>query len=327
MGFRQATAPGAAEGLSPAIDAPVRTLETQAGTVAVYSAGSGPPVLLIHSVNAAASAFEVGPIFRHLAGAWRVHALDLPGFGLSERRDRPYDVAAFIQGIEAVIDAIRLESGADQVHIVALSLAAEFAARVAVARPSVVRSLVFVTPTGFQTGAGRRRGDPPASGTVPVLERTLRTPGLSKALFRLLVSRPSLRFFLRRTFGGPDVPPDLLDYAHATAHQPRARHAVFSFASGKLFSPDIRSLYEKLEMPVWLAHGSKGAFSDFTEADWIETRPNWSRTVFHCGAFPHFQRPEPFFAALDGFLDGLPDLRANRPDTGLAEARAAGESA
>lgn len=48
------------------------------------------PLLLIHSVNAAASAFEVKPLFYYYRGRRPMYALDLPCFGQSDRSDRFY---------------------------------------------------------------------------------------------------------------------------------------------------------------------------------------------------------------------------------------------
>src|SRR5262245_19655656 len=51
---------------------------------------SAPPLLLVHSVNAAATVYEMKPLFEHYQGTRAVYALDLPGFGLSDRSDRKY---------------------------------------------------------------------------------------------------------------------------------------------------------------------------------------------------------------------------------------------
>ena len=61
----------------------------ESGRVLCYHRpGSGVPVLLLHSINAAPSAFEVSPFFATCSLQRPLYAPDLPGFGRSERRDR-----------------------------------------------------------------------------------------------------------------------------------------------------------------------------------------------------------------------------------------------
>lgn len=57
------------------------------------------PLLLIHSVNAAASAFEVKPLFDYYRSRRPVYAIDLPGFGLSDRSDRCYSVRTMTDAV------------------------------------------------------------------------------------------------------------------------------------------------------------------------------------------------------------------------------------
>ncbi len=277
-------------------------IDGRAGRLSYYVAGSGPALLLVHSVNAAASAFEVGPIFERQRTVRRVYAPDLPGFGYSDRSPRRYDPRLFTDAIHDMLDEIALHAGPAPVDALAVSLAAEFLARAAIERPERVRRLVLVTPTGFSRGADSLRGPPGGSREVPGLHAVVSFPLWGRALFDLLVSRPSIRFFLRKTFGRDDIDPAMIDYAHATAHQPGAANAPFAFLAGRLFSRDIRDVYEALRQPVWLAHGTKGDFSDFSEAGWAMARPNWRVESFATGALPHFEQPDLFAAKLEAFL-------------------------
>jgi pimeloyl-ACP methyl ester carboxylesterase len=73
-----------------------RDLDSPAGRLSLYcarpdGAGNGlPPLLLVHSINAAGSAAEVAPLFAHYRQQRAVYALELPGFGFSDRSDRAY---------------------------------------------------------------------------------------------------------------------------------------------------------------------------------------------------------------------------------------------
>ena len=61
-------------------------------------------------------------------------------------------------------------------------------------------------------------------------------------------------------------------------------------------------MYEQLSMPVWLCHGTRGDFTDYTQTSLVEPRKNWSITVFDSGALPYFEVPREFAESYDEFL-------------------------
>ena len=92
--------------LPPALDADLSSLSSgAAGALNVYVDQSvhGRPLLLIHSVNAAASAYEMRPIFEHYRSQRQVYALDLPGYGFSERTDLARTPEAYAGAIVDVL--------------------------------------------------------------------------------------------------------------------------------------------------------------------------------------------------------------------------------
>ncbi|WP_375459334.1 alpha/beta fold hydrolase [uncultured Enterovirga sp.] len=275
--------------LPPALPGERRVMSRRAGPLSYYVSGSGAPLLLIHSVNAAASAYEVRPLFEALCAERRVYAVDLPGFGFSDRSDRSYKLGLYIDALHDMVDEIAADSGLGAIDALALSLSGEFLGRAAVGRPEAFRTLCLVTPTGFEHGADARRGPNGTGREVRGLHATLSVPVWSRGLYNLLVTRPSIRFFLEKTWGSKHIDEGLLAYDYLTTHQPGAQHAPYAFVSGKLFSGDIRTIYEQIERPVLLLHGTRGEFQDFAEADWIEDRPNWRRVALDAGALAHFE--------------------------------------
>ena len=288
--------------LPPALNGARRESNGRAGRMNYYVAGEGQPLLLLHSINAAASPYEVRPVFEHYQGRRRVYAPDLPGFGFSDRSARPYSPRLYTDAIFDMLDVIEQETSVTAVDALALSLSAEFLARAASEQPGRFRSLALVTPTAFGKDdhwygtAGSTRG----SQTV----RTILDFGLwSRALFDLLTSKPSLRYFLGQTFGSQDaIDQELLAYSYPSSHQQDAQHAPFAFVAGVLFSADISRVYESLELPVWLAYGTRGQFSDFGGMDSITAKPNWTTQAFPTGALPYYEQPATFFDAYDQFL-------------------------
>ncbi len=289
--------------LPHAVSGERREIDGRAGRLSYYVDGQGPPVLLLHSINATASAFEVQPIYQDLVRDHRVFAPDLPGFGFSDRSNRRYDPELFTAAVLDMLDAIAADRGdSGPIDALAISLSSEFLARAASREPRRFRRLALVTPTGFDKRSAQRRGAPGETREMGWLYRTLEGPPWRQGLFDLLVSRRSIRYFLVRTFGGDDVDQALIDYAWKSAHQPGARHAPYAFVSGALFSADIRDVYEQLAMPIWVPHGTRGDFRDFSGADWARARDNWVFEAFPTGALPHFEVTDVFNDALRGFL-------------------------
>ena len=288
--------------LPPALPGEHRHLDGRAGRVGYYVAGSGPPMLLIHSINAAGSAYEVKPIYEHAIGTHRVWACDLPGFGSSDRSERRYEPALYVAAVHDMLDAILGESGGAPVDALAISLGSEFLARAATERPRDVRTLALVTPTGFSRTYAGLSGKPGSTREIPGLYGFFTVPLWSQGFYNLLVSRRSIRYFLQRTYGSNEIDEGLLDYDYATAHQPGAKNAPYAFVSGRLFSKDIQDVYQKLTMPVWVPHATRGDFKDFSANGWAVQQPNWRFQPMPTGALPHFERPQEFLAAYDGFL-------------------------
>jgi pimeloyl-ACP methyl ester carboxylesterase len=262
------------------------------------------PLLLVHSVNAAASAKEMAPLYERMRLTRPVYALDLPGFGESERGDRLYTARLMTDALHAMREEIGREYPGAKVDAVALSLSCEFAARAALERPGDWRSLALISPTGFE-GRTQRYGPPGTTlGKAWVRGVFDRWPW-GGPIFRMLTSRPSVTFFLRKTWGSRDVDPELVRYSLLSAHQPGAQHAPYCFLSFQMFSADINTVYEALALPVWMTHGVRGDFVDYRGKTRVSGRHNWSIDVMQSGAMPHYELADEFAAGYLRFTQRL----------------------
>ncbi len=287
------------QALTPAVDAERRVITSEGRDLSYYVAGDGDPVLLVHSINAAASVYEVKPVFDDLATSYRVYAPDLPGFGFSDRSDRHYSVELYTNAIRDMLTVIDEQQ---PVHVLGLSLSSEFVARQASRTPDRFRSVALVTPTGFNRGADRLRDVEGSNRSNAFSVGLVSIPGLRSGLFRLLARPATVRYFLKRTFGTTVIDDGLARYCALTASQPGAMYAPLAFLSARLFSKDIRTIYESLAMPAWIGHGTRGDFKDFSETGWTEDRDNWSVCPFDTGAIPYFEQRELFLQRYRDFL-------------------------
>lgn len=259
------------------------------------------PLVLIHSVNAAGSAFEVRPLYDHYAKVRPTYALDLPGFGLSDRTARKYSPRLMTDAVHAVVQAVRERHAGAPVDALAVSLGCEFLARAAGEDPGAFRTLALVSPTGFD-GTKRREGPTGSTRAVPGLHAVVGFSLWSRPLFSALTRPSVVRFFLEKTWGRKEIDEELWAYDVRTARAPGAEHAPLSFVAGKLFSNDVDRLYDSLKLPVWMAHGVRGDFVDYRRADRMASRENWTIDSLPTGALPHFEVPEDFIAKYDAFL-------------------------
>ena len=154
--------------LPPAVSGERIEFESPAGRLSVYIAGQGPALLLVHSVNAAASAAEVRPLHEHYRANRTVFSIDLPGYGFSDRSDRDYTPRLMTDAVHAVAQLIRARCGPAPIDALALSLSCEYLARAAVEAPDHYRSVALVSPPGFN-GLRPWRGEPGSTRRVPWL--------------------------------------------------------------------------------------------------------------------------------------------------------------
>jgi pimeloyl-ACP methyl ester carboxylesterase len=258
-----------------AIDTERNTFESsRSGRLSYYvdQHATGRPLVLIHSINAAASAYEMSPLFHYFRAKRPVYALDLPGFGFSDRSSRAYSPQIYTQ---AILDFVIREVG-EPVDIVALSLGSEFAARAALQQPDWFHSLALLSPTGFARQT-TKRGSQQAGDQRPsrLLRPLFAFPLWGRAFYDLLVTRASIHYFLQQSFIGP-VPTDLVEYDYITGHQPGAEHAPFYFISGALFTPNVRQkIYEQITKPGLVVY-DRDAFTSFDALpEFLSQNPRW----------------------------------------------------
>ena len=109
--------------------------------------------------------------YEPLSQDFRVYALDLLGFGYSDKPPgAPYSADLYV---EMLADFLRDVVGGSA-HLVAGSLSAAFAVRVADEYPDLVASLVLISPTGV--GLTAARPDLPGAAFYGLLHRPCSAP-------------------------------------------------------------------------------------------------------------------------------------------------------
>jgi len=268
--------------------------------VRYWSAGSqGTPVLLVHALGASVEYW--GRVITPLARTHRVYAIDLPGFGLSDKPDAPYGEAYFAETIRGFLDAVGLQ----RVMLVGNSMGGAVSLRFAREAPERVDRLVLVSSGGLGRGINPR-------------VRLLSVPGVGE-----LLSRPTPEF-VRRVVVGPvadkrSVPRALLETAETHARTAGAQRAFLrtlrngirwdgqqpaNIRAHHAFLPRLRSP----TLVLW------GAQDRLMPADYLETVQQIPDVQVHrleCGHYPQLEAPGELCDVILRFLDGAALARAN----------------
>src|ERR671917_459663 len=117
-------------------------VRTRGGRVSILSAGVGPEVLLcLHGLGGTKASFL--PTVAALADRYRVVAMDLPGFGESDKPiAAPYDSDWFARSAFDTLDAL----GVDAAHVAGNSMGGRVAIEAGLIDRSRVRSLALLSP-------------------------------------------------------------------------------------------------------------------------------------------------------------------------------------
>ena len=131
----------------PYYPAPISIVDVDGRAVAVYdTGGEGEPVVLLHGLGTNL-AFWRGTIPVLEAEGRRVIALDLPGYGLSDKDGVDGTMGGFATAVAGTMDAL----GVPEADVVGISMGGQIALTLALDHPDRVRRLALLSPAGIET--------------------------------------------------------------------------------------------------------------------------------------------------------------------------------
>jgi pimeloyl-ACP methyl ester carboxylesterase len=215
-------------------DVPGRLVDVRGRRVHVVERGSGPVLLLVHGFGASTHDFEEH-VLDPLAATHRVVALDLFGFGWSERRDDfAYGWPLWSDQIIGTMDALGIAKATVVGHSMGGAVGAVLAAR----HPERVERLVLVD--AFY---------PPEPKEISLVFRALLTPVVGELALATVddVSAPGFS-------AGHHA------RALAWARIRGTRRAMLQYVRDPTKLPELMAAYADLRVPTLVLHGAKDQF-------------------------------------------------------------------
>lgn len=249
--------------ICPAIFA-TRVLCTSRGQVVYHESGQGDPLIFVHGVYVGASSYEWSKVYPYFADKFQVLALDLLGFGESDRSGR---MLTLPDQVQALCEFVRAKCGESRATIIANGLGAGFSTVLAAQHPELVHRLILGMPTGL-VEFGRQR--------LPSRYRWISKMPLANRLFyrRYLSTRVQIRAWLK-SFGFADpgqINDEAVDVLANCAQQFGAERAIFEWLSRR-FNLDLEKRLAELSQPVTLIWADKAVYPPLEWAYRLQSIP------------------------------------------------------
>jgi len=274
---------------------PVERRDVDAGGLRLHylMCGEGEPLVLLHGRGNAAALFA--PILRQLAERRRVLALDMPGWGLSDKPPftghTPEDALRYwMDGVLAFLDS----QGLAQTDILGHSLGGMTALGIALDHPERIGRLALVDPAGL----GRR---------IQLDVRLYFALGPEKLHRRF--GKRFTRFVMRQGQAMAELVE--FEFAHALLTQEavitsgaRAFSRIVDLGGVHL---DFVDRLSELEMPVLMLWGDRDQVIPYENglAAMRLLRDGTLVALSRCGHSPYAERPDDFASVLLAWLDNL----------------------
>ena len=257
--------------------------------------GSGPPVILVHGLGGFAESW------RHnlsALGRWfTTYAIDLPGFGQSDKPRVSYRLPFFARVLDNFAETLQLEKPS----LVGHSLGGAIVVAYVVANRWNVGRVALIAPV--VPGFGYR---------PPLLYQLAVIPGLGE-LGAACASHRLIRWSVARCFVSPNQDDEvdfLVDNGYELRRNAAGRYAYLSMLRevGKDFRLSgafYRDHLETLDLPILLVHGREDPVVRHSHSEAIARRLRRGRleSLVDCGHFPQIEYAEQLNHSLIDFLE------------------------
>ncbi|MBR5816837.1 MAG: alpha/beta hydrolase, partial [Anaerotignum sp.] len=269
------------------------TWETEEGTIAYRSVGTGRPLLLIHSMMLGASSREWDDVIDGLSEKYHVYAIDLPGFGNSYCPEEPWTAYQYAQFLHTFIKEVINRP----VCICGANGGADFALTLSMLHPEQVKRMVLISPEGIGKGFATEED----TKSLPLLLK----PVAGTQKFLMGTSKKAIKGQLETAFHAKEtISAELVQrYADAARFGDHAQ-ATYAGIATRFYAADTKPAFEKLSVPFLMIWGEENKANPVTHFDTAEKMKDFGAfAVFeNTGALPHMENSKAFLENTKEFL-------------------------
>jgi pimeloyl-ACP methyl ester carboxylesterase len=272
-----------------------RTVDTPSGKLrlAVIDRGQGRPILLLHGF--ATSSYTWHAVIPGLASSHRVIAIDLRGFGASDKPiDDLYSIEDQAQAVEALIEQENLRDLTVIGHSFGGGVGLALALKDQQSRSPRIRNLVLIDTIAYKQ-------------PMPIFFKLLQVPIAGDVGMTLVPPEVQAAQGLRLAYFDPDKisAQDVAEYAN-TLYSPAAKHALTKTVE-KIVPDNIDEIagrYKTIRAPALILWCEKDKVVPVRLGRRLKAEmPSSELVVFaDCGHMPQEEKPQDTLGAIQAFL-------------------------
>ncbi len=252
--------------------------------------GSGPVLILVHGFGAAIGHWRKNiPVLA--AAGYRVLALDLLGFGHSEKPPLDYSLDLW----QALLADFWAEKVQQPAVFIGNSIGALLSLMMAADYPHMTQAAVLLNCAG---GLNHRPEELPLPLRLIMgtFTRVVSSPWLGQFMFDRIRQKHRIRATLKQVYGNPEaVTDELVEMLYAPACDPGAQQVFASILTAPA-GPHPRDLLPRVSCPLLVLWGDADPWTPVTGGQ-IFQQPHWPAAIEfmaipQTGHCPHDERPE-----------------------------------
>lgn len=252
-------------------------------------------LLLIHGFGASTYSFnEVSEMF---SKNYRVIALDLPGFGLTERVSNstcnvdPYSREGQVEIVKSFIDTLKLEN----VYLIGHSMGGTVATIFAIKYPNLIKGLILEDPAIFEQG-----------GSPKVIVYLLKNP--VGRIFFTMIAYPmvlSLQSLIKKAFYDKSkVTPEKINEYKKSLRVKNWDYGLYRIVIADN-QVDFVDRIPQIKLRILIINGENDTIVKPEDSEKLSSMITNSKFVLieDCGHIPHEEKPEVFVHAVRDFIE------------------------
>jgi pimeloyl-ACP methyl ester carboxylesterase len=264
------------------------------GKIRYIVKGRGEPLLLIHDTIAGSGAHEWDNTINDLSKHYTVYAIDLLGYGFSDKPEITYSAYLYVSLINDFIANIIKK----KTSIVVNGNSSGFAILANTFRPNQIKKIILVSPHGIVT-----KNEYP--NKIDRVKRIIfEMPIIGTSLYTLFTSKVFSKIYLKRYIDNMDSSLFKKYYYSSHCEGASSKYSNAAYISNYL-NTNITKHLSRVKTPIHIIWGKGDEINPLNKFNHIiENCPTVSLSIFDTKSLPHIEAPVSFYKTCKMFLAG-----------------------